>query len=369
MTDSIQHLGPLAPLAALERVTDVLLTPDGQVWIDRGSGMELAQVAVPLTDPDVQRMFAMRLCAQLGSRLDEANPIADAAAVDGLRVHAVIAPIVPQGAAVSIRLPEREALSLAQLEQSGLCPHAWVVLLRALVQQRANVLICGGTGSGKTTLLKAMLLEADDHERIVAVEEVRELGALAHRHVVSLVARQANVEGAGAIDLAQLVKATLRMRPDRIVLGECRGEEIADLLRALNSGHRGSMTTLHADSVERVPARLIALGLLAGVQPQALALLAHGAFHIIVHLSRQGSHRFIDEIGCFGIQDGSLAARTAARWDGQSKPQYSEYWQTAIQPWCGVGQSVKSKATEPATSQQQIQRTAQQQIRREAGKR
>ncbi|EFA22266.1 CpaF family protein [Bifidobacterium gallicum] len=334
-------LGPLAAIAHQPGVTDILLTPDGRVWADCGHGMERITPAVPMDDADVQRMFAVRLCAQLGTRLDEASPIADASAVDGTRVHAVIAPIVPSGAAVSIRLPDRTAVSLDDLEREGLYPAQWRALLQGLVRGHANVLICGGTGAGKTTLLKALLMTTAQQERIVAVEEVRELGAVQHSHLVSLVARQANVEGAGAVGLPQLVKATLRMRPDRIVVGECRGEEIADLLRALNSGHRGSMTTLHADSVERVPARLVALGLLAGVQPEALALLAQGAFQAIVHVQRRGSRRFIDEIGCFGLNNGALAARTAARWDGKSAPVTNPLWASAMQPWCAMAASTR----------------------------
>ena len=166
-------------------------------------------------------------------------------------------------------------------------PKTWLPLLRGLVSRRATILITGGTGTGKTTLMKALLAECGASERIVTVEEVRELGMLGLANHVSLVSREANVEGAGAVGLPELVKATLRMRPDRVVLGECRGEEIADLLRALNSGHHGGMTTLHADGVARVPARMEALGLLAGLAPQALAMLMAGAFDVVLHLERR----------------------------------------------------------------------------------
>ena len=154
-------------------------------------------------------------------------------------------------------------------------------------------MITGSTGSGKTTLMKALLAAADCEDRIVSVEEIRELGELTQNHV-SLSAREANVEGVGEIGLSQLVKATLRMRPDRIILGECRGEEIADLLRVFTSGHKGGMTTLHADEIEKVPARLMALGLLAGLEPAALCALAAGAFD--VERSSNG-RRMIKELG------------------------------------------------------------------------
>ncbi len=216
------QLGPLERFARDGTVTDVVVTCDGAVWIDCGRGMQLAHTAIPLHDPHVLRDFAVRLCAQLGCRLDESQPIADASAPDGMRVHAVVAPIVPHGASVSIRFPDRVAPDLDVLARLGMCPAPWVPLLRLLVQGRANVLISGGTGVGKTTLLKALLACCRPEERIVTVEEVRELHAVPHAHTVSLVARAANVEGKGAVGLPDLVKATLRMRPDRVVVGECR---------------------------------------------------------------------------------------------------------------------------------------------------
>ena len=185
-------------------VTDVVVTCDGAVWIDCGRGMQFAHTAIPLHDPHVLRDFAVRLCAQLGCRLDESQPIADASAPDGTRVHAVVAPIVPHGASVSIRFPDRVAPDLDVLARLGMCPAPWVPLLRLLVQGRANVLITGGTGVGKTTLLKALLACCAPEERIVTVEEVRELHAVPHAHTVSLVARAANVEGKGAVGLPDL---------------------------------------------------------------------------------------------------------------------------------------------------------------------
>ncbi len=191
--------------------------------------------------------------SQLGRRLDDACPIADASTVDGLRVHAVIAPLVPQGAAISIRLPDAVSPNLESLARNGMFPAEWLPLLAGLVSRKASVLVTGGTGAGKTTMLKAMLMRCPPNERIVTVEEVRELGMIQHANHVSLVTREANTEGAGGIGLSELICATLRMRPDRVVVGECRGGEVVDLLRALNSGHRGGMTTLHANQVEAVP--------------------------------------------------------------------------------------------------------------------
>jgi pilus assembly protein CpaF len=208
-----------------------------------------------------------------------------------------------------------------------------MAVLRALVQGHASILVTGGTGAGKTTLLKALLEACDMRERIVSVEEVRELGAIRRGDHVSLLARSANVEGAGAIGLGELVKATLRMRPDRVILGECRGEEIADLLRAFNAGHRGGMATLHADSVERVPARLTALGLLAGLSPQTLTMLAVDAFDAVLHVCRTRFGRRITQIGDFRVVSGMLLTTPLARWDGRAPPVYEERWKQFAQRW------------------------------------
>lgn len=226
------ELGPLSDIASEPGVTDIAVTCDGTVWVDRGQGMRPHTLRVPFSSPQAIRDFAVRLCSQLGRRLDDACPIADASTVEGVRVHAVIAPLVPQGAAISIRLPDAVAPSLESLAENGMFPSGWMPLLEGFVERRASVLVTGGTGAGKTTLLKAMLMRCAPGERVITVEEVRELGMLNHANHVSLVTRDANMEGKGAIGLSQLICATLRMRPDRIVVGECRGGEIVDLLRA-----------------------------------------------------------------------------------------------------------------------------------------
>lgn len=344
MTDLM--FGPLEDLVRDPQVTDVAVTCDGKVWADRGSGMCECHASIPFRSPQVVREYAVQLCAQLGRRLDDAQPIADASSEDGVRIHAAIAPLVPQGASVSIRLPDRMFSSLSTLCGKGLFPAAWLPLMRGLVSHHATVLITGGTGAGKTTLLKALLGECGPTERVITVEEVRELGALPLTNRVSLATREANVEGTGAIGLPELVKATLRMRPDRVVLGECRGEEIADLLRAYNSGHHGGMTTLHADSVARVPSRLISLGLLAGLAPQAMTMLSHDAFDVVIHVERATHGRHIAQIGRLVDQRGELAGEPLCVWDGRSEPALADDWPRFVEQWSAKKRNVEKRGAE-----------------------
>lgn len=328
----VMELGPLSEVAREPGATDIAVTCDGSVWVDSGKGMQLRRLRVPFDSAQAIRNFAVRLCSQLGRRLDDACPIADASTVDGVRVHAVIAPLVPQGAAISIRLPDAGAPRLESLAHHGMFPPDWLPLLHGLVRHKATILITGGTGAGKTTLLKALLAQCQASERIVTVEEVRELGMFRHANHVSLVTREANVEGAGAIDLPQLIAATLRMRPDRVVVGECRGAEIADLLRALNSGHRGGMTTLHANDVEAVPSRLIALGLLAGLDPRATAMLSEDAFDVVLHVERAQGHRRISQIGRLVVRNGRLQGQPLAFWNG-TRVRVGEQWADFTRRW------------------------------------
>ena len=181
--------GLLDELASDDRVTDIAVTCEGRVWADRGSGMREHILQVPFRSPQVVRDYAVQLCAQLGRRLDDACPIADASNMHGVRVHAVIAPLVPQGASISIRFPGSEVTSLQRLAQLGMFPAGWISVLSGLVSKRAAVLITGGTGVGKTTLAKALLAQCDANDRIVTVEEVRELGDFGHGNHVSMAVR------------------------------------------------------------------------------------------------------------------------------------------------------------------------------------
>lgn len=332
-------LGPLQDVAAQGTVSDIVVTCEGRVWVDRGEGLREFMPRIPFRSPHIVRDYAVQLCAQLGRRLDDACPIADASTISGVRVHAVIAPLVPQGAAISIRVPNRGGVGLEELCDHGMIPASWLSLLRAMVRRRASLLITGSTGAGKTTLLRALLRDCREEERIVTVEEVRELGDLGHGDTVSLATREANVEGAGAVGLAALVKATLRMRPDRVVLGECRGEELADVLRAFSSGHRGGMVTLHADGVERVPARLLALGLLSGLSEAAVVALVPDSFDVVIHVSRDQGIRHISHMGYLDVQDGHMVGCRVASWNGVDDPETGAQWEPFVRRWMDSDES------------------------------
>lgn len=304
---ALTEFGELAPLVADPAVTDVFVT-GGQVWADRGGGAERAPLVL---GPERARALAVALVGAGGRHVDEATPCADVRLHDGIRVHAVLPPVAVAGAQLSIRLPRVEALSLAALEAAGAFARVPLGRVRALVASRANVLVTGAGGSGKTTLLGAMLAEAGPGERIVTIEDVAEL-RIRHPHVVALEARQANAEGAGAVGLERLVREALRMRPDRLVLGECRGAEVRELLAALNTGHDGGAGTLHANSLDDVPARLEALGALAGLSPAALARQAVSAIGAVLHVERDAQGRRVAAIGALGLDRERLVVRASA---------------------------------------------------------
>lgn len=314
LRDHINGLGPLQDLAR-PGVTDILVNADGSVWTDSPAGLERA----PLTlARDASRELATRLATMGGRRLDDAMPWADAQLPSGIRFHAVLPPLSPGGAIVSLRLAAAAPLSLGDLEATGTLHPEARGLCEAIITQRCAFLISGGTGSGKTTLLSAMLSGADATERIVIVEDASEL-APDHPHTVQLQSRHANAEGSGEIGLGTLVRQCLRMRPDRIVLGECRGAEIRELLQALNTGHEGGCGTIHANTAADVPARLEALGALAGMDQHALSAQALSALDVVLHMSRHGAERRLDSAAVLGrASDGSLTAELAVQFTGRS---------------------------------------------------
>nr|WP_255411779.1 TadA family conjugal transfer-associated ATPase [Cryobacterium sp. Y11] len=301
----VRALGPLAAYAENPDTTDLFVNGDSGLWIDAGQGLACVP-AWHLAEPAV-RELAVRLIALGGRHIDEASPCVDVRLADGIRVHAVLPPVSSTGTLLSIRLPHAAHRSLGALAEAGLFGAGEASVnrvdrLRAAVRGRENLLITGAAGSGKTTLLAALLGEAPADERIVAIEDVAEL-RIVHPHVVALEARQANLEGAGRIGLEALLREALRMRPDRLVLGECRGSEIRELLAALNTGHDGGAGTLHANSLGDVPARLEALGALAGMSSAAVARQTVSAIGLVLHLERHDGVRRLVALGRF-VLDG-----------------------------------------------------------------
>ena len=284
--------GPLDPLLARPGVTDVLVSGPDSVWVDDGNG--LARSTVRFDDEAAVRRLAQRLALAAGKRLDDAQPW-----VDGLltgcgrhpvRLHAVLPPIATDGTAISLRVLRPAEQSLAALVAAGSIAAPAAALLGRVIRARLALVVTGGTGAGKTTLLAALLAEVPPGERIVCVEDAAEL-APPHPHLVRLVARGPNIEGAGEITVRQLVRQALRMRPDRIVVGEVRGAEVVDLLGALNTGHDGGAGTVHANSPAELPARLEALAALGGLDRAALHSQLAAAIRVVVHLGRDRAGR------------------------------------------------------------------------------
>ncbi|MEE9964255.1 MAG: TadA family conjugal transfer-associated ATPase [Propionicimonas sp.] len=280
--------GILQPLLELPGVTDVLVNSPDEVYLDRGSGLEPAGVRFA-DDAEVRRL-ATRLAASVGRRLDDGSPFVDARLPEGVRVHAVLDCVAESGTCLSLRIPNRRRFTLADWVVRGSMTTQAAELLAGLVAQRCAFLVSGGTGSGKTTLLATLLGLVPPAERIVIAEDSRELNP-DHPHCVRMEARPPNTEGRGAITLTDLVRQSLRMRPDRLVVGEVRGAELADLLSAMNTGHEGGCGTVHANSAGDVPARLEALGALAGLGRDALHAQLASAIRVLVHVTRAADGR------------------------------------------------------------------------------
>lgn len=303
----ITGAGPLEPLLALPGISDVVVNAPDSVWLDRGTGLERTAIRFP--DDAAVRRLAQRLAAVAGRRLDDAMPFVDATLPDGTRLHAVLPPLCAY-TTLSLRVLGRERLSMTDLVARGTFPSEIAELLAAVVAARLAFVISGGTGAGKTTLLGSLLALVPPNERVLVIEDAPEIELTGH--AVRLLTRASNVEGAGAVGLRELVRQSLRMRPDRLVVGEFRGAEMVELLVALNTGHEGGAATLHANSAADVPARLCALGGLAGLPGSAVTSLVAPALDVVVHLRRErGGARVVDEIGVLDRAGDSFAVHTA----------------------------------------------------------
>ena len=273
-------------------ITDIYVNSPCDIWV--GINGTTRPVALSLGNERRVRDLAERLIRRHGGQLDAAHPAADISDEHGRRIHAIIPPL-SERTRLSVRLPARERPTLAQLQAAGLCDDATAAYLRRMIAERRGFLISGGTGTGKTTLLNALLGLCSPQERLILLEDTPEL-APQHEQVIALKTRAANSEGAGEIGLGELIVQALRMGPDRLVVGECRGAEVVHLLTAMNTGHRGAGTTLHANSAQAVPLRLCALGALAGLDSRTVALHTATAFERIIHLEHRDGRRRIEGI-------------------------------------------------------------------------
>ncbi len=304
--------GPLDELLRLDGVTDILVNGPRAVYVDRGLGLQLTDTT--FTDDGAVRRLAQRLASSAGRRLDDASPYVDVRLRDGNRFHAVLSPVARPGTCLAIRVQARRAMTLKELVAARTVDQRGADLLRDIIRSKIAFLVSGGTGSGKTTLLSALLSYVPSRERIVVVEDATELRPR-HDHVVSLESRQPNVEGAGEITVRDLVRQALRMRPDRLVVGEVRGAEVVDLLAALNTGHEGGCGTLHANAGRDVPARLEALGVAAGLHREAVHSQLAAAVQVIIHLRREtdGIRRVIEIATLSRQSDGLVEVSTAVQ--------------------------------------------------------
>jgi pilus assembly protein CpaF len=287
--DELTGLGPLAPLLADPAVTDVLVNGPAEVWVERGGTIERAAVRFP--SAAAVAALVQRVVAPLGLRVDESRPWVDARLPGGERFHAVLPPLAPDGPVVTIRTFARRRLELRDLIERDALDETTARLLEAMVAAGVAIAVSGATGTGKTTLLNVLAAAIPPRERVVTIEDIAEL-RLPGPHVVRLEARPPNVEGRGEVPLRELVRNALRMRPDRIVVGEVRGPEVLDMLQAANTGHQGLMTTLHAGGPDEVPARLEAMALTApGAGLDVVRRLVGGGIGAVVHLERATTGR------------------------------------------------------------------------------
>ncbi len=299
--------GALDELLADPDVTEVMCNDFDEIWVERDGIVERTDVA--FSDRDQYRNVIQRIVSAVGRRVDESSPMVDARLPDGSRVNVIVPPLAVHGPCLTVRRFAEEPYTVADLINFGSLSDDLAMLLEACVRGKLNVLVSGGTASGKTTLLNVLSRFIPEHERIITVEDAAEL-QLQQPHVVTLEARPANAEGRGEVPIRELVRNTLRMRPDRIVVGECRGGEALDMLQAMNTGHEGSLTTLHANSPRDALSRLEMLVLMAGVElpERAIREMIAAAVDVIVQVTRlpDGSRKIVSVQEIQGMEDRTI---------------------------------------------------------------
>src|SRR6187401_2814207 len=302
--DDILGYGPLERLLADDSITEVMCNGPDDVWIERGG--KLYETTVRFTDESHLRRIINKIVSQIGRRIDESSPMVDARLPDGSRVNAIIAPLSLSGPLLTIRKFSRRRLSMEDMINIGSLSEQSVEFLARCIEAQCNMLISGGTGSGKTTLLNALSASIPNNERIVTIEDAAEL-QLHQRHVLRLEARPPNIEGEGHIPIRDLVRNSLRMRPDRIIVGECRGAEALDMLQAMNTGVEGSMSTIHANSPKDAFSRLQAMVLMADLELPTRVVVQQlaSAIKMVVQVSRlqDGSRKIISIAEVLGVED------------------------------------------------------------------
>ena len=302
--DEIFGLGPLEPLLADPSINDILVNTSDQIYVERHGKLETT--AATFKDDNHLMQIIDRIVSRVGRRIDESSPMVDARLADGSRINAIIPPLSIDGPHLSIRKFKKDALSGEDLIRHGSLTQPILDLLSGCVRARLNVLISGGTGAGKTTLLNVLSSFIPDNERIVTIEDSAEL-QLRQEHVVRLETRPPNIEGEGQVTQRQLVINSLRMRPDRIVVGEVRGGEAIDMLQAMNTGHDGSLTTIHANTTRDALSRLETMVAMAGFQlpPRAVKEQVASAINVVVQIARHsdGTRRLISLSEIIGMEE------------------------------------------------------------------
>ncbi|WP_086057874.1 ATPase, T2SS/T4P/T4SS family [Bordetella genomosp. 9] len=341
--DEALGLGPLSPLLEDASVTEIMVNRHDEVYVERDG--RLVRHATAFSSEQAVLRVLERIVAAVGRRVDESSPMVDARLQDGSRVNAVVAPVALKGTSLTIRKFPRHALSMPDLVARGTLSRTMAAFLQRCVAEKLNIVVSGGTGSGKTTLLNILSNAIPQGERVVTIEDAAEL-RLRHAHVVSLEARPANIEGRGRIAIRDLVRNALRMRPDRIVVGECRGAEAFDMLAAMNTGHEGSLTTLHANSPRDALARLETMILMAGMELPLTAVREHiaSSIHLLVQQARlrDGRRVVTGIVEVTGMEGGRILTQPLYRYEETgtggrflgcgAPPSFADAWREAGNP-------------------------------------